>query len=920
MAEAVFKLVSDPSAFISGVNQADKAQQALGKEVDDFGKSSKKAYEDAAASQKKFTDETGKNVEIQKSLKAQLRELKAQLADATDPKEVERLAKAAGLLADQIGDASDAANVFATDSPFEAVGNAIGSVSGKLRNLDFKGAAQQSQLLVSATKQITFKEGLAGIKDLGTTFANIGKSLLMNPIFLIGAAITLIVTNFDKLKNAGGFIGDMFRGIGDAIGYVLDLGEDFLNFIGLIDSTQKSLEELTKANEQLMANIGARYDLEIAKAKRAKKEVEQLEIEKAKVILGGVQKQLEITQAAYARGEFDAEEYATKLYEIGLASNKANIDLITAETAAQTKAAEAAKKRAEDLKKLREDLTNALLDLQKKANAAELSMLKGEERLKFQQKLAQDEINLLQQTILKKGQLVDKNFKFTAEQQKEFDKIRMAVDREYYNGVFQLAVENANKQAQLEKNSNDTTISNLEFRNIIVKNGINAIQATENSTSLEREIMDEERKKTLLQQEEKYQAARLELTLKGIDAETKVKTAALNVELQSIQTKTDAESIARSAAIEKEIASITGNSDLAKEAAKTSTQVVLSGIKEEIKKADAELKSSGFKIDWEKIFGVEPGELESIKTNLGKLAQEGTKLLTAYLDVQDQTLDKELEAIQKKQEARDKEISDIENKLNDENNLRNEGLANNAARLEEDLKAKKKAQKEALLQEQNLKEEQEKIAKERILFQQAQQASSLVTAIADIFASTASGGPIGVALGAVTVAAMLAAFAYAQGQASAALNKADSSFKDGVVGLEGPGTETSDSIPANLSKNESVITAKGTRKAQTLLEGLNANDNKMIELGIAELLKNTGISIESIPQDLKNTRNSIREKEYSLQFSNNNRTMEGQLGELNDKFDSINKKMNTTMLELSDGRIMIKTGDSITYIKPFSGR
>jgi hypothetical protein len=35
--------------------------------------------------------------------------------------------------------------------------------------------------------------------------------------------------------------------------------------------------------------------------------------------------------------------------------------------------------------------------------------------------------------------------------------------------------------------------------------------------------------------------------------------------------------------------------------------------------------------------------------------------------------------------------------------------------------------------------------------------------------------------------------------------------KNGVVMLAGPGTETSDSIPARLSKFESVITAKGTK-------------------------------------------------------------------------------------------------------------
>lgn len=48
-------------------------------------------------------------------------------------------------------------------------------------------------------------------------------------------------------------------------------------------------------------------------------------------------------------------------------------------------------------------------------------------------------------------------------------------------------------------------------------------------------------------------------------------------------------------------------------------------------------------------------------------------------------------------------------------------------------------------------------------------------------------------------------------------------FKKGVVNLQGPGTETSDSIPANLSKGESVVTAKATRKWKDALESMNTD-------------------------------------------------------------------------------------------------
>ena len=52
-------------------------------------------------------------------------------------------------------------------------------------------------------------------------------------------------------------------------------------------------------------------------------------------------------------------------------------------------------------------------------------------------------------------------------------------------------------------------------------------------------------------------------------------------------------------------------------------------------------------------------------------------------------------------------------------------------------------------------------------------------------------------------------------------------FKDGVVGLNGAGSETSDSIPARLSRGESVITAHGTKI------GDNAEILKAMNNGVA---------------------------------------------------------------------------------------
>lgn len=217
------------------------------------------------------------------SIRSQLIKLKQQLAQATDPKETERLARAVGKLRDQIEDAGDAAKVFASESKFEQIGNAIGSIGSKLRNLDFKGAADQSKLLVSASKSLTFSEGIAGVKDLGTTLLNFGKSLLMNPIFLIGTAITLIITNFDKLKQSGGIVGETFKFIGNTISGLIQGITDFTDVIGLTDSKLAALAvSQQEAYKTLTKDTQSFFDYKMRLAKAEGKEVDELE--KAKIL------------------------------------------------------------------------------------------------------------------------------------------------------------------------------------------------------------------------------------------------------------------------------------------------------------------------------------------------------------------------------------------------------------------------------------------------------------------------------------------------------------------------------------------------------------------------------------------------------------------------------------------------------------
>jgi hypothetical protein len=150
------------------------------------------SFENVAAAEQEVVTST-------KSLKAQLRELQAQLANTEpDSAKYRELAEAAGELKDRIGDAAEAVGTQAGGA-FEKVSGSLGLVTSRITNLDFTGAAEGAKLLASNISGIKPGDIAKGITGIGTAFASVGKALLTNPIFLIGAAIAAAIVYADEL-------------------------------------------------------------------------------------------------------------------------------------------------------------------------------------------------------------------------------------------------------------------------------------------------------------------------------------------------------------------------------------------------------------------------------------------------------------------------------------------------------------------------------------------------------------------------------------------------------------------------------------------------------------------------------------------------------------------------------------------------
>lgn len=203
---------------VTPVNQLANATGELNTELKDTKVDTSNL--DTAASE--YKDLAGTQEEVvtsSKSLKAQLRELQAQLA-ATDPDSAKyrELAAAAGELKDRISDAAEAVGTQAGGA-FERVGGSLGLVTSRISNLDFQGAAEGAKQLAVNIGQVKPGDISKGIQSIGSAFGAVGKALLTNPIFLIGAAIAAAIVYADELLS-------LVDGVTDAETKALDVQKE----------------------------------------------------------------------------------------------------------------------------------------------------------------------------------------------------------------------------------------------------------------------------------------------------------------------------------------------------------------------------------------------------------------------------------------------------------------------------------------------------------------------------------------------------------------------------------------------------------------------------------------------------------------------------------------------------------------------
>ena len=310
-------------------------------------------------------------------MKAELRELKGSIASATDPAQMAALAQQAGVLSDKIKDANDAVAVFASGSKFEQVSNGLGGIKDSLMSLDFEEAAEKSKTFATALGGINktdITKSMKGMADMTKTlsgaFLKLGATILMNPIFLIVAAVVAIIAVIALVLKSFGVLDDVINAMMMPINALIAGFKALTDWLGLTafaaeDNAARTLaanEKVTESSKERTASMTADLGREIAEAKAAGKDTTKLEEEKSNVQIKEADKRRGTAYKALAAqrklGE-DADQETikklkkqiteeTELIKQGYSDKKVAklTDIAEAEAAAE-KAAEKAKAQAD---------------------------------------------------------------------------------------------------------------------------------------------------------------------------------------------------------------------------------------------------------------------------------------------------------------------------------------------------------------------------------------------------------------------------------------------------------------------------------------------------------------------------------------------------------------------------------------------
>jgi hypothetical protein len=461
------------------------------------------------------------NVEVDdrpvKSLKAELRETIQQLQQ-TDlgSAQFDALNQKAAALKDRMAEVNEQVAVFATGSKYEQVSNSLGEIGAGLRDMDFDRVTNGAKLFAQTSKSITFKDAIGSLKQMGSAFVSIGKTILTNPLFLIVAVVGAIIGAIIALLDELGILKTIFKAVGDAIGWVIQQLKDFLDWIGLTsyaaeDAAAKQAEaqeKIAQSHADKRAKVTDAYDHEIRLAQIAGENTVEMErqkqyaiIETSREEIAALRLKMESLKIAGTLTKEKSDEIRAAITELktGIREASQEIQVINATEVADNNAANekkaadnqaAAEKRAAQRKQEKADRLAALRAIQD----AETELIKDAQLKEYEENRIKYE-RLIADTLTNEKLLQTEKDKLAFALKQQQLAAELALDKKYLDEKAALEKEAADKKAELAETQKQAVIAGAEEmakknQEIAAKEVEEAAKAAEQKATIEQQYRD----------------------------------------------------------------------------------------------------------------------------------------------------------------------------------------------------------------------------------------------------------------------------------------------------------------------------------------------------------------------------------------------------------------------------------------------
>ena len=282
-------------------------------------------------------------------------------------------------------------------------------------------------------------------------------------------------------------------------------------------------------------------------------------------------------------------------------------------------------------------------------------------------------------------------------------------------------------------------------------------------------------------------------------------------------------------------------------------------IANQIKEIDDEISKSSKPSNIYDLFGL----------NLTPEQEQAISTAAQYaIDAINSIADAKVQAAERAVEAADREVEAAQNALDAEREARANGYASNVEQAQKELDLAKKNQEKAL-------KEQAKAQKQQEAINSLVQASSLVTASAEIFKSFAGTGPWGIPAAIAMIATMWSAFAAAKIKASQLTKGNEEKYGEGTVELlQGGSHQSGNDIDLGTKPDGTrrraeggeffaVINKRNSRRFRKVIpdviKSLNNGTFTDKYLAAYDGVNNISVNFKEKNNDLNDIRNDIRE-------------------------------------------------------------